>query len=471
MANKYDIVIGIEIHCQLKTNSKMFSLSKNSYNEKPNLHVSNIDLGYPGTKPLPNKKAIEFGIKLAKQLNMTIASSIQFDRKHYFYPDLAKGFQITQFYQPLGINGYLMVKDKKIIINEIHLEEDTAKQINNENETLLDFNRAGIPLIEIVTDHTSIKTPKEAMDYVATLRGLLLYLEISDAKMAEGSLRCDVNVSLKPKGSSMLGNKVEIKNINSISNIEIALNKEIKIQTKTLDSGKQVQQATKRYDDKLNDVIITRKKTLAIDYRYIKDPNLPPILISSKTLKQIGSKDLNYQEYKLALIERLNFTEEKIVQMLNQPINKVLKEIFNHKINLKKAYALLEITLLNYLNKTTKDLLELDFKTNDFIDLIVAREKGDISQQQAQTIFDKYMKGANIKNEINSLKAQVISDSSQLVEIIKELIKNNENVISEYSVRPERVIKFLMGQIMKATKGKVEPKKVLILIKQHLKER
>ena len=281
---EYDVTIGIEIHVQLKTNTKMFSGAPTSFGRKANTCVNEIDLGHPGTLPEVNKEAVRKAIQACTALHLTIDPLVKFDRKNYYYSDLPKGYQITQQFHPIGRDGYVEIESdgqiKKIRIERIHMEEDTAKQFHLTNFSLIDFNRAGTPLIEIVS-RPDMKNGQEAEAYVEALRQTLYYLGVSDVKMEEGSMRCDVNISLAPKGSRTLGVKNEIKNINSISHIGKAVEYEIQRQSALLEAGEEVHQETRRFDDKTNTTISMRVKEGTVDYKYFPEPNIFPIRLDS----------------------------------------------------------------------------------------------------------------------------------------------------------------------------------------------
>lgn len=293
---KLEARIGIEIHLELSTETKMFSPAKNKFDAPPNTNVHPIDLGYLGTLPRPNKQAVIFAIKLAKALNMSVADQLIFDRKHYYYPDLPKSYQITQQFHPIGRDGYVFIKDsedntKKVLIERIHLEEDTAKQIHVDGTTLLDYNRCGIPLIEIVSGPI-FRDAVEASNYVKLIRQIALALRISDAKMEQGSLRVDLNVSVAKEGAKVLGRRVEIKNLNSIANIRKALESEIEQQKARILAGKTVKQVTKRYDESLAQTVFMRKKESSIDYYYFPEPNIPIINLPKDFLDKITFDEL-----------------------------------------------------------------------------------------------------------------------------------------------------------------------------------
>jgi len=286
----YETVIGIEIHCELKTKSKMFSGAPVAVNMQPNTCVNEIDLGHPGVLPSLNKEAVRLSVLACSALNLEIDPVVRFDRKNYYYSDLPKGFQITQQFHPIGQHGYIDLEleegTKRIRINRLHMEEDTAKQYHADEETWIDFNRAGTPLIEIVSE-ADIRSAKEAMAYVEKLRNILVYLDVTDGKMEEGSLRCDINISLREIGTEAFGVKTEVKNLNSISNIERAIQAEVERQSVLLNAGDIVEQATRRYDDVAKTTILMRKKEGTVDYKYFPEPNIPPIRLDQKWIKSI----------------------------------------------------------------------------------------------------------------------------------------------------------------------------------------
>ncbi|MBY7703990.1 Asp-tRNA(Asn)/Glu-tRNA(Gln) amidotransferase subunit GatB [Vibrio harveyi] len=284
--NNFELIIGIENHVELKTNTKMFSSAPVTFGKKPNTQVNEVDMAYPGSLPTVNKKGVELAILACNALNMKIDTLLKFDRKNYFYPDLTKGFQITQQFNPIGSEGKLEItlpdNSKKVIeIERLHIEEDTAKQVHKDDLTYIDYNRAGVGLIEIVTKPV-MRSADEACAYVEKLREVLLFLNVSDVKMNEGSLRTDLNISIRPLGSKSFSNKVEIKNLNSISNIRKAIEFELNRQREIILSNKIVEQETRRFDDQTNSTVLMRSKSDALDYRYFREPNILPIQLDEK---------------------------------------------------------------------------------------------------------------------------------------------------------------------------------------------
>ena len=294
---EYDVTIGLEVHCELKSTTKVFSPSPNTYSEKPNTNISVIDLAFPGILPVVNKGVIEKALTVATALNCETPEYMIFDRKNYYYPDLPKGYQITQMHYPVGTNGYLDIyvedKVKRIYIHDTHLEEDTASLDHYDKYSLIDYNRCGVPLLETVTE-PCMHSIDEALSFLESLKRLFLYTNVSDAKTELGQIRCDVNVSLAPKGSNKLGVKVEMKNINSFYNVKMALESEIKRQTELLNNGMKIEMETRRYDESTMQTVRMRSKEDAIDYKYFIEPNIPPI----KLTDELKSEVRWFQKYK-----------------------------------------------------------------------------------------------------------------------------------------------------------------------------
>ncbi|WGI36528.1 Asp-tRNA(Asn)/Glu-tRNA(Gln) amidotransferase subunit GatB [Mesomycoplasma lagogenitalium] len=453
--NKYNVVIGIEIHLELNTKTKMFSSAANSFNQSPNTNVDLIDVAYPGTLPLPNKQAIVKAIKLAKALNMEIDNELHFDRKNYFYPDLPKGFQITQQFRPIGKNGYLKIEENnqlhKISIERIHLEEDTAKQIHTENGTFLDYNRAGVPLIEIVSNPV-IKNAEQAAKYVEAIARIAKFLNISDAKLEEGSLRADINLSLNKKDEPF-GTKVEIKNINSISNIKKAIELEIKEQSQKLDSNIKIKQETKRFDDVKQINISMREKTGAIDYRYFPEPNIPVMKLEKEFINSITIEKLHWQweeELKNKSIPA-NYVE--------QLINNYEWLLFFDKINFVDKFKVAKLFFSEIVPLIKeKGLNNININAVDIEKILNLEKNNKISSKQVkEIILLKEKENLTIEKLIEKYNIKQIEDDNLIIDLINKLIESNSHLLAEFENRPERVIKFFLGQIMKETKGQVNP--------------
>lgn len=451
--NNFETIIGIEIHLELNTKSKMFSSAPNDFNASPNTNVSLIDVGYPGTLPVVNQEAVVKGIKLAKALKMQIDQELHFDRKNYFYADLPKGFQITQHLRPIGKNGLIPIFDKQNVeIERIHLEEDTARSNHDQVFTRLDYNRAGTPLIEIVT-YPVIKNSQEAVAYIDMIRKVARILDISDAKMEEGSLRADINLSLRPYGIEKLGTKVEIKNLNSLANVAKAIEEEINIQTDAYLSGKEVMQATKRFDEGTQKVIVMRQKTDQADYRYFAEPNIPVIALDKEFIKNITIPELPWA-IKSRLI-KLGIDQQYIDQLINDPQKLNFINLFPNQWVAKAIKLFFAELVPQFKNKQFR---LTNWLANELITIIEYQEKGLISGAHIKKIIPLMLKNnANVQTIIKEHKLEQISDVAILEPMIDKILVDNQNFISANKNRQERILKFVLGQVMKASKGQANP--------------
>jgi len=454
--NDYKTTIGIEIHCELKTNTKMYSPSLNDYSQTPNININEIDFGYPGTLPTINKRAVELALKAALILNCDINKVMSFDRKNYFYPDLPKGYQITQARTPIGINGYIEIdEEKKVRIHDIHIEEDTAKSIHHNNKSLLDFNRAGLPLIEIVSE-ADMHSSEEAMKYVEKLRELLFYSDITDAKIEEGSMRCDVNVSVSK--TETLGTRTEIKNVSSISNVGIAIEKEVKRQIEILENGGRIYEETRRYDDTKQETVLMRRKETGNDYRYFPEADIPKVVITDETIEKVKQEipilpDERRKTYISKGISEVN--ANKLIQ--NRMLSDYLLNFDN--INYVIASNLLLGDISSYLNKTNKSLTETKLTYEKFEDLVNKLDSGKITNKVFKDIVNNILEeDLSIEEIINKLGITSINDEESLIRIVKEIIDNNEESVKDYLCGKDRALKYLMGQVMKESKGSANPK-------------
>lgn len=450
----YEVIIGIEIHLELNTKTKMFSAAPNNFKASPNSQVSVIDLAYPGTLPQLNKQAVVKSIKLAKALNMTIDKLIRFDRKNYFYPDLPKGYQITQQNYPIGKDGSVLVMGKKIEIERIHMEEDTAKSAHEGNLTLLDFNRAGVPLIEIVT-RPDLRNAKEAAKYVETIRDIALALDISDAKMEEGSLRADVNLSIRPLGFEGYGTKVEIKNMNSLSNIETAIENEIAEQIQTISRGEIVKQVTKRFDEATKSNVVMRDKNDSVDYKYFHEPNIPHTRLSDDFVDSIKIEELPWEREQRYLALGI---ETSYVEKLLWDLDKAnWFDCLNYS-DKGKAAKLFFAEIVSLANQKNVAVSKLGILPTEFDKCLTYIEEGKISGKQAKDIIPNLVGAADTVDQIISkLGFEQISDDATLRSMIIEIIKNNIEFIKSNIERRERVEKFILGLLMKNTKGQANP--------------
>lgn len=467
-----EAVIGLELHIEMNTKSKMFSCAPVSYGKVANTSCDLLDFAFPGTLPTVNKQAVINAVRLCNALNMEIDDILVFDRKNYFYSDLPKGYQITQQFRPIGRNGYLTLKlkdyDKKIEINRLHLEEDTCKQIHDGESTYIDYNRAGIPLIELVT-YPTMTSGLEAKKFVESIRSMIVYLNISEGKMEEGNLRVDVNVSMKEKESDFLGNKVEIKNINTLSNIESAIDYEIDRQSKIILSGHKVKQETRRYDESKKATISLRDKFNDVDYRYFTDSNIPPIKLSEDFIKSAieSSPELASERY-----ERYRFLGLSDYDSSLLVSDKVISDYFDDGLKSGCSPKL----LANWVNGEVKSILNKNSVINvDAIELgklIKLIEEKRISNSQAKEAFFKAIKANKSPLEIVSeCGYSLTSNDEEILINIKKIIDSNPALVVDYKAGRDKVVGYLVGQVMKATKGKADPITVNKLSKEELKRR
>jgi aspartyl-tRNA(Asn)/glutamyl-tRNA(Gln) amidotransferase subunit B len=462
----YNPTIGIEIHVELKSNTKVYSNSLNVFDTSVNTYVNEIDLGYPGVLPKLNKEVINMALKAALALNFKINKVMHFDRKNYFYPDLPKGYQITQNKTPIGYDGYVNINVdgviKKIGIERMHIEEDTCKSVHGREGTLLNFNRAGVPLIEIVSK-PEIKSEKEAVLYLEAIREILLYLGISDVKIEEGSMRCDANVSVSK--TDELGTKTEIKNIGSITNVATSIKYEINRQTALLEKGEKIIEETRRFDDKTGQTISMRVKETGNDYRYFPEPDIPFVHISDEWINSIKIPPLpNDLRIKYS---KHDISENNIKTLIsNYDLTMFLESIYE-RVNPVLAINLLTGDILSYLNKNNISINETKLTNLEFVDLIKRIENKEISTKQVKDILPMILKeDKNVEDVIKELGVSQISDNTVLEAIVNKVLETNAQSIIDYKAGKDNALKYLMGQIMKETKGQANPQLVNeILIK------
>lgn len=473
---EFEAVIGLEIHVEMKTKSKMFSNGKVEYGDEPNTNIVPLDLAFPGTLPTVNKQAVINAIRVCHALHMEIDDLICFDRKNYFYSDLPKGYQITQQFRPIGKNGYLEIETSKglrrIYIERLHMEEDTCKQLHSWDCSLLDYNRAGIPLIEIVSK-PDIRTGEEAMKYVERIRSIVAFLEVSDGKMEEGSLRCDVNISLKEKGSTTFGTKVEIKNLNSLANIQKAIDYEIYRQSEILLSGSSVQQETRRFDEGKKETVLMRVKTDAVDYKYFVEPNIPPIQLSKEFIENAINTSNELAEVKLVRYKTLGLNDYDCSLLLSsKDISIYFDEALKDNVSPKLLANWIIVDVQAVLNKEMIDIKDFSITPHRLASLIKSIENKEISNKQAREIFQVMITSDKSVNEImKELGFVLLSDSDQLLKIINEVLDNNAQSIIDFKNGKDRALGFIVGQVMKATKGQANPAVTAKLVLEQIKLR
>ena len=474
----WETVIGLEIHVQLSTKSKIFSGASAVYGSEQNTNTSLVDLGYPGVLPVLNKEAVMMAIKFGLAIDASIAERSIFARKNYFYPDLPKGYQISQYELPIVSEGSLTIRlddgtEKRIGVTRAHLEEDAGKSIHDmfDNETAIDLNRAGTPLLEIVSE-PELSSAKEASLYMQKMHQLVRYLKISDGNMQEGSFRCDANVSLRPDGEKKLGTRAEIKNINSFRFIENAINYEIERQKELLEEGKEVIQETRLYDADRDETRSMRSKEEANDYRYFPDPDLLPISIDSSLIETITSSLPEKLEEKLERYTNQLSIKEEDAYEITRNIDLIdyfeeSLETYNRNPQLLANFLLTEIMAIT--NKANIQINDLDITPQSLAQLIERLDDGTISSKIAKDILNQLKDGNfSVDDLIEDQGLQQITDEDQIKSVVLEVINENHEQKNQYLSGKEQVLGFLIGKVMQKTKGKANPKLVNDLMKQEL---
>ena len=475
---EFEPVIGLEIHVELKTKSKMFSTAPVAYGKEPNTLCAPLDMAFPGTLPTVNKEGVIYAIRVSNALHMKIDNELHFDRKNYFYSDLPKGYQITQDRRPIGSDGYLEIevdgKTKRIGIERLHIEEDTCKQLHFPAFTLLNYNRAGTPLIEIVSK-PELRSGEEAMKYVEKIRSIVVFSGVSDGKMEEGSLRVDTNVSIRPKGSNTFGTKVEVKNINSINYVQKAIDFEVNRQAKLLEEGKEVLQETRRYDDKKNETISMRLKTDSVDYKYYPEANITPIKLSDEFIKNaIDSCPELAESKKSRYINEYGLSDYDASLLVSE---KAVSDYYDEATKHSKAYKLLanwiNVDVAAYLNKNIIPITEFPLSPERLAGLVKMVEASEVNSNQAREIFAKMLEAnvdANKAKEMLGISSQ-ISDLDFIKDTINKVLEANPQAIIDYKEGKGRALGFLVGQTMKLTQGKINPKLATDILSEELKKR
>lgn len=467
--DKYQVVIGLEVHAQMLTNTKAYSSDINRFGDTPNTNTSVITLGHPGTLPFMNKNTIEFAVKLGIAVEADIAENQYFARKNYFYPDLPKGYQITQDTTPICTNGHVYIKDengieKPINLTRIHMEEDAGKSIHDIDvyDTLVDLNRAGVPLLEIVSE-PDLRSSQEAYNYLIEVRKLVRYLGICDGNMEEGSLRCDANISVMLKDAKEFGTKVEVKNMNSMKNVQKAIEFEIIRQIEALENGETLTMETRSFNALDGSTISMRSKEAANDYRFFPEPDLQPIVVDKRQIELIKKempalpRDLYIKytkEYKLSEYDAYNLTDTKEIALY-------YNEIIEHTKNYKAAANWMMGDVKSYLNQRGLEIGSFPLKPKTIVQLIQLVDEGKISSTVAtKDIFPALIESPESIPLDLALSMNLIQDSSEdsLLTFIDEVIKQHPDEIERYKNGEKQLTGFLMGQLMKISKGKADPK-------------
>lgn len=476
--DRYEVVIGLEVHAQLLTKTKAYSSDLNEYGSAPNTNVSVITLGHPGTLPVMNKTTIDFAIKLGLACGCQIAPQQHFARKNYFYPDLPKGYQITQDTTPICTGGQISIRTedgtkKSIGITRIHMEEDAGKSIHDVDvfDTLVDLNRAGTPLLEIVSE-PDLRSSSEAYNYLTEVRKLVRYLDICDGNMEEGSLRCDANVSVRLRGSAEFGTKVEVKNMNSIRNVQRAIEFEITRQIETLENGGQLTQETRAFDALKGSTISMRTKEAANDYRYFPEPDLPPITVSQAHIDRVAQDmpalpgvlfERYTKEFGLSEYDAYNITDQKGIALYYEALIALTK-------NYKAAANWLMGDIKSYLNEHGMDIQHFPLAPARIAALIGLIDAGKVSSSIASQRIFPAMLGSEkspleLAEQMNLIQS---SDQSVIISYIDQVIAQNTAEVERYRNGEKQLIGFLMGQLMKVSGGKADPKAANALLRQKL---
>jgi len=473
----YEIVIGLEVHTQLLTKSKMFcSCSADYASAPPNTHVCPICLGMPGVLPVINEKAIEYTVMTALALNCTIPEYTKFDRKNYFYPDLMKGYQISQYDAPIGKGGWLTIDSnstrKRISITRVHLEEDVAKVWHRGDYSLIDVNRSGVPLMEIVSE-PEIRSPEEARDYLVKLHNILRYLGVSTGNMEEGSFRCDANISIRPLGSKEFLPKVEVKNMNSFKAVYQALKYEAGRQTKVLEEGGELVQETRGWVEEQGITVLQRTKEYADDYRYFPEPDLPPLVLDRAWIEEIRAKlpelpearrDRFMAQYGLPLYDANILTDSKAMA---DYFENCVELMGTDKAKMVSNWLLGDFSRL--LNATNTDIENAKISPKQLVEMLGLVDDNTISGPVAKAVLEEmFNTGKGAREIIQEKQLSQISDAGEIREVVKQVMANNAGAVADYTSGKQQALTFLVGQVMKATRGRANPGMVREIIIQEL---
>lgn len=492
LRNKYEAVIGLEVHCQLLTNSKAFSPESAAYGADPNLNVDPVSLGHPGTLPVLNDRVVDYTLRMGLATHCHVAPSAEFARKQYFYPDLPKGYQISQYDTPLCFGGYVEIEvdderedgptRRQIGLTRIHMEEDAGKSMHDHDPvaTLLDFNRCGVPLIEIVSE-PDLRSPREASLYLQKIRQIVRYLGICDGNMEEGSLRCDANISIRKIGETKYGTKAEIKNMNSFRNVERALEYEIDRQVSLVEAGGTVVQETRLWDASKNETRSMRSKEEEHDYRYFPDPDLLPVVVDERWLEGVRAALPELpDERRQRLVEAVGLPAyDAAVLSEERPVaeyfEETLAELFrisgggNTQEQAKAVSNVVMTDVLRTLKTKNASMDEFSVTPGRLAALIHMRMRGDISSSGAQELFDALLVSPEDPEKLaESLNLLQVSDESALLPVIENVVRDHPAQVSQYQAGKQSLIGFFIGQVMRSFDGSPDPNRVRELLKERL---
>ncbi|AOM83919.1 Asp-tRNA(Asn)/Glu-tRNA(Gln) amidotransferase subunit GatB [Salisediminibacterium beveridgei] len=478
--SQFETVIGLEVHVELKTNSKIFCGCSTSFGAEPNANTCPVCLGHPGVLPVLNRQAVDYSMKAAMAINCDIADVTKFDRKNYFYPDSPKAYQISQYDQPIGENGYIDIEvngeTKRIGITRLHLEEDAGKLTHVEgidSHTLVDYNRVGTPLVEIVSE-PDIRTPEEAYAYLEKLKAIIQYTEVSDCKMEEGSLRCDANISIRPYGQDEFGTKTELKNLNSFAHVQKGLEHEEKRQAEVINGGGEILQETRRYDEATKGTILMRVKEGSDDYRYFPDPDLVQYHLDPEWQKRVRQ----------SIPELPDARQKRYVSELDLPAydagvltqEKAMSDFFEQAIAVGGPPKQLSNWLMGevnaYLNQNDKEITDVPMTPEALVSMIAMIDKGTISSKIAKKVFKELIeKGGDPEKIVKDKGLVQISDEGEIRSMVNAALDQNPQSVDDFRNGKDKAIGFLVGQVMKASKGKANPQMVNELLAEEIKKR
>ena len=476
MAKQYETVIGLEVHVELATATKIFCGCSTKFGGAPNTHTCPVCTGMPGSLPVLNKQVVEYALALGLAANCEVNQNCKFDRKNYFYPDNPQNYQISQLYLPICHDGFLEIQTnagtKQIRIHEMHMEEDAGKLIHDEWEdcSLVDYNRSGVPLVEIVSE-PDMRNAEEVIAYLEKLRMICQYLGVSDCKLQEGSMRADVNLSVREVGTETFGTRTEMKNLNSFKAIARAIEGERERQIELIEEGKAVQQETRRWDDNKEYSYAMRSKEDAKDYRYFPDPDLPPVFISDEWIKRIKDSQPELQEAKSARYEKEYGLSTYDASLLTQ--SKHLADLFEETVkesqNPKKTANWFIGETLRLLKDRAMEAEELRFTPKHLADLILMAEKGEVNNQNAKKVFEKiFDEDVEPKAYVETNGLKTVEDTGMLESVVDKVLADNPKTVEEYHSGKTKVLGFLVGQVMKQMKGKANPASVNKMLMEKL---
>ena len=465
---EYETVIGLEVHVELSTSSKIFCGCSTKFSLEANSNCCPVCTGMPGTLPVLNKKALEYAVAVGLALNCTISKDTIFDRKNYYYPDLPKAYQISQLYYPIAQKGAVKINvsghEKIIRIHEIHLEEDAGRLIHNpdKNITHVDYNRAGIPLIEIVSE-ADMHSAKEVLEYLDTLKTILQYLDVSDCKMEEGSIRVDVNLSVREVGTNLLGTRTEMKNLNSFKAIARAIESESARQIEILRNGGHVELETRRWDDVEGESLRMRPKESIEDYRYFPDPDIPPLEISDDWIEEVKLKLPEFRDEKIIRFQREYDISEYDAKVLTS--SKKIADIFEKTTKLchmpKEVSNWLMVEGMRIIRETDMDVCDINFSPTNLSKLILMVDKGQINRTIAKEVFEKiFLENTDPEEYVNKHGLGMILDDKVLHQTVLSVLDNNPKSVSDYKNGKTKALGYLMGQTMKEMNGRADPSRV-----------